>query len=56
MLSVYFMEVLNFFKIMSTDFIEALNLFCIGRSEPRAASLPGRTEEMKTQDGRECVM
>ncbi len=24
---------------------------CIGRYKPRAASLPGRTEEMKMQDG-----
>jgi hypothetical protein len=28
----------------------------IGRSEPRAASLPGRTEEMKMQDGCECIV
>jgi hypothetical protein len=29
---------------------------CIGRSEPRAASLPGRTEEVKMQDGHGCII
>jgi hypothetical protein len=29
---------------------------CIGHDEPRAASLPGRTEEMKMQDGHECIV